>query len=341
METWQTEYLPENTTRIRKFCDSPVLSVSDVELVRDVHEILRKDRLQTKDHFSSPNGEWKARRFSSVWYVKDCLGPTGSRSPTLLFSPNWFWESIQSWDRFRTLSILVDRLTYLALSVQWLSADGPPTVPFQAVALSEFLLEKQGSHHSDVPAWATQLSRTRASAVCRPLSVDDIVDDEGDIDFNHSIEQKQDRSVTNIERATIRPDWNVDGRASCAALWDCTLPPVLGTENCQYHQGAPRGGILPQKELHGPRSERWTQQLRLLKHIAGNNPEQLFIIDVEYQIFNYACPVAFQICVKRYNGEVIISDTVDYEGRTIDELIRLYYTVSPPGFRLHPLHEHR
>jgi hypothetical protein len=74
---------------------------------------------------------------------------------------------------------------------------------------------------------------------------------------------------------------------------------------------------------------------------ADHVSHRSYIFDVEFQIFNFACLVGFEITLQRYTGEMIMSTTIDYDAKTIDTLIREYEDVAPVRFRLRPDYEDR
>lgn len=155
---------PCNSPLVRKFRESPVLSVSDVEMIRDILE-KGKDNSKQPCTGERPSQSWHTRRYSPVFYIKGRLGLSGTRSPTLLLRAGVQNETIQSWDRYMTLSILARRLIRDGLEVDWMSAEGRPTTPFQTIVLTEFALYSQ--HRSNtLPGWVTVLSSAQQT-LCR------------------------------------------------------------------------------------------------------------------------------------------------------------------------------
>lgn len=171
-----------------------------------------------------------------------------------------------------------------------------------------------------IPEWARELSDTQYAISVRHLRFDDDFELEDDSDRD-LINQVLDRSGPNI-----LPDRGQDPHR-CPAM--CDTVPMPGYRHCHFHLH------YACKQVQHPTKSKWMEQLSWLRKFAREVPDNLWVVDVEYSMFNFACPVAWDITFRRFSDRrVILHSRINYAGATVDELIGLYYSVCPPGFRL-------
>jgi hypothetical protein len=104
-------------------------------------------------------------------------------------------------------------------------------------------------------------------------------------------------------------------------------PSALGFRHCAIHFERAR------QLLHHPETEKWQEELNWLRG-SVKTPEHLWILDTESCLFTYACPMAFEVCFRAYNGNANLRGPVDYDGASVDQLISRYRALCPPGYQL-------
>ena len=214
-----------------------------------------------------------------------------------------------------------------------------------------------------LPEWAKELSRRAVLRAVKLLSLEDIVvfddadqDAVNEVAYRDTLLQDPDQSIRlHIAHQTrkqalpknqshkshpanvLRSVHYESGPSSTIAKncpSACDHPPRPGFRHCEFHVERATA------RLYHPSTEKWQEELKWLRGFV-KTPDNFWLIDTEFTIFKYACPVAFEVCIRKYNGEVILCCPVDYNGATVDQLISRYRSLCPLGHQLHEASESR
>lgn len=321
-EQWNSKVEPQIAPLTEKFQSSPILSCSDAEMIHNISPLRNGKKSQPSN--------WQARRFQDVWYTKLWLGKHGSELPTRTkIRGRYEYNLSQEWDRYRTVEIIAEKLLRTSMFVSWRSA--PPTEPFTLLSLNDFDLRDSPSQlTSPLGTTSVWLRRITDNAnLTQSSNIDSGVDVE-------AVDGQLADDDPDLDRSYIRLDWPVDGKPSCLMLWDCALPPAFGSPYCAFHTKTAsmlrqlsyeRISPLP-NQIHRPINDKWIEQHKLLKTLCANTPDKIWIIDTEFGTPLAFCPVAWEITIRTFTGEVILNTTVDYNSASIDALLAEFRRVS-------------
>ncbi|KAI4683388.1 uncharacterized protein J4E88_004564 [Alternaria novae-zelandiae] len=117
-------------------------------------------------------------------------------------------------------------------------------------------------------------------------------------------------------------------------VFSCSEPPLVGFRHCLTHVNFAKSLLQDP-----PGGSEWMKQLHFLREwVTGcqKDASHIWALDVEFDVLNFATPIAFTIAIKDFRtGRDVINTRVGHGGLTADEMIEEYHDKCPDGFQLH------
>ncbi|CAN9207665.1 unnamed protein product [Alternaria alternata] len=175
--------------------------------------------------------------------------------------------------------------------------------------------------------WAQELSQVvQDSVVVDQLPGDLAEDPADDPDAQFAVGRSSDDHVK-------RRVQQMNDKDRCP-VFSCSEPALLGFRHCTRHVHFAQSRLQ-----YPPEDSEWMKQLQFLREwVAGTQKGVGYIwgLDVEFDVLNFATPIAFTIAIKDFTtGIDILNTKVGYGGQSADDLLGLYHEICPQDFRLH------
>lgn len=232
-------------------------------------------------------------------------------------------EEWSGWNRYTDLEMLARRILDVCKPVMF--RHNIPTRPFQFVRPDSFdfvqprILPELFKYRFQ---WPTNAAHIEDHGVARDEEYED----------THAAIDFLDQAVHTKEFPYCMKSFPVDGRASCAFHFWCTLLPQEGSSYCFWHhrivmdarQCTQLKPPTPFSSTHivlkKPQKKSWANALRLLHHISKNYI--VWLVDVEFAVMPRWNAVPFQIVIRdAATGSIVLSTLVDYNSMLLKDML--------------------